>query len=212
MQAITVLAAGQGVVAAELLRGAAVDVVGLLALIGLYSRRHTGRELLMVYTCFNVGLFAALSEITSGKFPAGVGFGLFGVLSIIRLRSRSFSNAEIGYFFLALVLALVNGLPGRGLLLSTALSAAVLVAVGFADHPSLHPTLHTARVTLDRVYPDSGRLRDAVRSVLAGEIVEVSVLEIDTVRDITRVAVRYRRDDGSAVSELAAVEAEESQR
>ncbi|HEX8344947.1 MAG TPA: hypothetical protein VF657_09410 [Actinoplanes sp.] len=29
---------------------------------GLYARRHSGRELLMVYVCFNVGLFAALTS------------------------------------------------------------------------------------------------------------------------------------------------------
>jgi Domain of unknown function (DUF4956) len=212
VQGIVVLAAGQGVVASELIRGAATDVVGLLVLIWLYSRRHSGRELLMVYTCFNIGLFAALAEITSGKFPAGVGFGLFGVLSIIRLRSRSFSNAEIGYFFLALVLALVNGLPGRDPALALALSAAVLVAVGFADHPSLHPTVHTTRLTLDRAYSDSVGLRDAVRSLIGGEVVEVSVVEVDAVRDTTRVAVRYRRDDGSPVAELVPLDAESSDR
>jgi hypothetical protein len=29
---------------------------------GLYARRHSGRELLMVYVRFNVGLFAALTS------------------------------------------------------------------------------------------------------------------------------------------------------
>ena len=37
----------------------------------------------------------------------GVGFGLFAVLSIVRLRSEPFSNRELAYFFVALVLALV---------------------------------------------------------------------------------------------------------
>src|SRR3982751_5729989 len=112
--------AGRGPLdAADLLVRAAVDVVALLALTaGLYARRHSGRELLMVYVCFNIGLFAALTMITTGKFPAGVGFGLFGVLSIIRLRSQTFSTAEMGYFFLALVIALVDGLSGRDVILS----------------------------------------------------------------------------------------------
>lgn len=188
----------------ELLRGAAVDLVALLALNGLYARRHTGRELLMVYTCFNVGLFAALTQITAGSFPAGVGFGLFGVLSIIRLRSRAFSSAEIGYFFVALVLALVNGLGDRGAVLPLLLSVGLLVAVLLADHPSLHPTVQIARVTLDRAYPDGDGLRDAVAAQIGADVLELTVLEIDAVRDTTRVAVRYRRPDGSAVSELDA--------
>ena len=201
MPTLDVLSLGSAA-APELLRGAAADAVGLLLLNGLYSRRHSGRELLMVYTCFNVGLFAALTAITNGDFPAGVGFGLFGVLSIIRLRSRAFSSAEIGYFFLALVLALVNGLPGRDLPVSLGLTVAVLVAVYFADHPSLHPTVHTVQVTLDRAYADDVLLRAAVGEQLRAEVVEVTVLEIDAVRETTRVVARYRRPDGSPASDL----------
>lgn len=203
MSGTLVLAAGSSVAVPELLSHAAIDVIALLILAGgLYSRRHSGRELLMVYTCFNIGLFVALTGITGGKFPAGVGFGLFGVLSIIRLRSQAFSNAEIGYFFLALVLALVNGLPGRGIALPAALSAGLLLAVYFADHPALHPTLHTARVTLDRAFPVSLELRDAVAARLGAEVVELRVLDLDAVRDTTRVAVRYRRGDGAPAADF----------
>ena len=192
VQEALVLAAVGSIRYPELLGHATVDIVALLVLTGgLYSRRHSGRELLMVYTCFNVGLFAALIEITSGKFPAGVGFGLFGVLSIIRLRSTAFSNAEIGYFFLALVLALVNGLPGRGLLQPALLSAALLLAVYFGDHPALHPTLHTARVTLDVAYTDSPALKDAVAAKLGVQVVELRVLELDA----QPLAERGRRED-----------------
>src|SRR4051794_28555068 len=205
LQDVVLAAASPGPLGAgDLLVRAAVDVVALLGLTaGLYARRHSGRELLMVYVCFNIGLFAALTMITTGKFPAGVGFGLFGVLSIIRLRSQTFSTAEIGYFFLALVLSLVNGLSGRNLVLSVALSAALLIAVYLADHPALHPTVHTARLTLARAYPDSPELRRAAEERLGGPVVELKVLEIDDVRDTTRVAVRYRRPDGSPSVEFA---------
>ncbi|MCW2605466.1 MAG: hypothetical protein JWO60_159 [Frankiales bacterium] len=187
----------------ELPGHAAVDAVALLLLVGgLYARRHAGRELLMVYTCFNVGLFAALVAITSGDFPAGVGFGLFGVLSIIRLRSQTFSPGEVGYFFVALVLALVNGLPERGLLLPAALSGALLVAVFLADHPALHPPVATARVVLDRAYRDDDLLRAAVAERLGAQIVDVQLLEVDDVRETTQVAVRYLRPDGTAPADL----------
>jgi hypothetical protein len=35
----------------------------------------------LVLTALNIGLFAAMSAISAGKFPTGVGFGLFGILS-----------------------------------------------------------------------------------------------------------------------------------
>ena len=189
---------------ADVLGHAAVDVCALLALTILYARRHEGRELMMVYVCFNVGLFAALVAITAGHFPAGVGFGLFGVLSIIRLRSQPFTTAQIGYFFLVLVLALVNGLSGRDLALSAALSAALLVTVYLADHPAMHPTVHTTRLVLDRAYGDSAELRVAAARRVEGHLVDVRITEVDEVRDVTRVVVRYRRLDGAPVSDFAA--------
>jgi hypothetical protein len=189
---------------ADVLAHAAVDVCALLALTILYARRHEGRELMMVYVCFNVGLFAALVSITAGHFPAGVGFGLFGVLSIIRLRSQPFTTAQIGYFFLVLVLALVNGLSGRALVLSAVLSAALLATVYLADHPAMHPTVHTTRLVLDRAYGDSAELRAAVAHRVEGTIVDVQVSEVDEVRDTTRVSVRYRRLDGAPVGDFGA--------
>jgi len=190
--------------APDLLLRATIDVVSLLALTaGLYARRHSGRELLMVYVCFNVGLFAALTMITTGMFPAGVGFGLFGVLSIIRLRSQAFSTAEIGYFFLALVLALVDGLSGRDLVLSVTLSAVLLIAVYIADHPGLHPKVHTARLTLSRAYPDSHELHRAAEERLGVTVLDLEVLQIDDVHDTTQVAVRYKRLDGTPRADFA---------
>lgn len=189
----------------DLLPRAALDVVALLVLTaGLYVRRHAARELLMVFASFNLGLFAALSAITDGDFPAGVGFGLFGVLSIVRLRSQEFSPAEVAYFFLSLVLALVTGLPDRDLVLAATLCAALLLAVFLADHPALHPDLTSARLVLDRAYRDDEVLHRAVTERLGGEVVEVRLLEVDEVRDTTRVVARYRRPGGRRSAEVAA--------
>ncbi len=60
-----------GVDIAGLLVRTTVDVVALAALVALYVRRHSGRELLMVYVCFNIGLFAALTAITAGQPQRG---------------------------------------------------------------------------------------------------------------------------------------------
>src|SRR5690348_10045571 len=95
-----------------------LDVLAMLLLVGwLYRRRLAAPEMALVFTALNIGLFAAVSSIGSGHFPTGVGFGLFGLLSLVRLRSTAFTLKDVAYTFIALVLALVNGLPGRDLLL-----------------------------------------------------------------------------------------------
>ena len=73
-----------------------VDVVSMLLLVGwLYRRRLAAPEMTLVFTALNIGLFAAVSSIGSGHFPTGVGFGLFGLLSLVRLRSAAFTLKDV---------------------------------------------------------------------------------------------------------------------
>jgi hypothetical protein len=68
----------------------AIDVAAAGALVyGVFLPRHRRMDLVVVYALFNVGVFLALVVIASGEVRMGVGFGLFAVLSIIRLRRCS---------------------------------------------------------------------------------------------------------------------------
>ena len=111
-----------------------VDLVAIVVLThAIYLRRHGRRDLFVVYTMFNVGLFLALVVMTAGSVSVGVGFGLFAVLSIVRLRSEPFSNVELGYFFVALVVALVCGLDLGSPLVAAALAAVAVAAAAVIE-------------------------------------------------------------------------------
>ena len=89
----------------------AVDLAAVLVLVWAYFlRRHSRPDLALAYTSFNPALFAVLVTITRENVSAAVGFGLFGVFWIIRLRSEAFTNTELAYFFAVLALALGDGL------------------------------------------------------------------------------------------------------
>ncbi len=94
----------------------AVDwlAVGLLAL-ALYSPRHRRRDLVVSFLCVNIGVLAMSSVLSSAAIAAGVGLGLFGVLSIILLRSTELEQHEVAHYFSALALGLLAGLaaPAR---------------------------------------------------------------------------------------------------
>lgn len=189
----------QVLASSDVLTGAArlgLDVLGLLVLVGwLYRRRIAAPEMALVFTALNVGLLAALNAITAGHFPAGVGFGLFGLLSLVRLRSAAFTLKDVAYTFVALVLALVNGLPERGLALPAALDVVLLVAVWLVDDSRRRPPSRVLRLTLDRVFGDLGSVTAEVRRRL--DVVPLSVVidDVDLVRETTRVSVRYAVDD-----------------
>lgn len=172
---------------------AGLDLGSIALLAGaLFYRRHRRQDLFAVYLAFNVGLFAVLTFLTDSSISLGVGFGVFGVLSIIRLRSEAYDNIEIAYFFLALALALVNALPGRPLLLSVALDVAIMLTMLMADSPKLVSKTKTCQVTLDRVYDDEMSLRIDLEHRLRATLDSVSVIMVDYVRETTAVDVRYR--------------------
>ena len=169
-----------------------VDLVAITLLThAIYLRRHGRRDLFVVYTMFNVGLFLALVVMTAGSVSVGVGFGLFAVLSIVRLRSEPFSNVELGYFFVALVVALVCGLDLGTPLVAAGLAAVAVGAAAAIDHPRLVRHSKRTELVLEVVFADEDALRRHVEERLNADVSELSVIELDYVRDITRVAVRY---------------------
>lgn len=171
-----------------------LDLVAVCLLtFAVYYPRHRRRDLVPAYLALNFGLFtvvAALAE-TGGNGGTALGFGLFGVLSIIRLRSDAVQHEEVAYYFTTLVLGLVCGLPHLDLGLAAALSGILLLVVYGADHPKLFARSRRTLVTLDAVHADPAALRaDLARRL--GEPLHWTVMEVDYVRDLTVVDVRYR--------------------
>jgi hypothetical protein len=177
----------------------AIDVVAVGALVyGLFYPRHRRMDLVVVYALFNVGVFLALSVIVAGELSMGVGFGLFAVLSIVRLRSEPFSNRELAYFFVALVIGLVCALDIGHPAYAGLLAGVALLAAWAIDHPRLSRPSRRLEVMLERVLGDDQALREHLCERLRAPVLEVTVHEIDYVRETMRVEVRLGppREDG----------------
>ena len=157
--------------------GLAIDLVAIAALVyGLFYPRHRRMDLVVVYALFNVGVFLALSVIVAGEVSMGVGFGLFAVLSIVRLRSEPFSNRELAYFFVALVIGLVCALDVGHPAYAGLLAGVALLAAWAIDHPRLSRPSRRLEVTLERVFADDEALREHLRERLRAPVLDVTVL------------------------------------
>jgi len=92
----------------------AADLTALTVLVGaLYAPRHSRKDLMAAYIGVNVGVLAVTLLLSTASVAAGLGLGLFGVLSIIRLRSTELAQHEVAYFFAALALGLLGGIKGK---------------------------------------------------------------------------------------------------
>ena len=118
------------------------DIVAVSVLtFGLYFRRHRRRELVVALLGVNVGVMAVTIALMEADPTLGLGLGLFGVLSIIRLRSSELGQAEVAYYFAALALGLLGGLQSG----PAALAPALMLA------PPLRSTFSVPPVTCRRV-------------------------------------------------------------
>ncbi|RVX47703.1 uncharacterized protein DUF4956 [Nonomuraea polychroma] len=172
--------------------GLAMDLVAIVLLAyGIYYRRHHRRDLLFAYVALNVGIFAVVSLLLVQRVDIAVGFGLFGLLSIIRLRSSEITQQEIAYYFVAIVLGLVNGIAAAMPLTALTLNGVLLAVMYVADHRGLLGRTRQQLVTLDVVHADPELLKADLESRLRARVLQAMVTQVDYVRDVTVVDVRY---------------------
>ncbi len=170
----------------------AADLVAIVVMtFGMYLRRHGRRDLVVSYLGINVGVLAVATALSSSAAGVGFGLGLFGVLSIIRLRSTELSQHEVAYYFSALALGLIAGLGVEPMWLSLSLMALILVVLFIGDNPRVLRSYRQQTVILDQAIADPAALNARLEEVLGGTVHTVIVQLIDLVNDKTQVDVRF---------------------
>jgi hypothetical protein len=170
-----------------------VDLAAISVVASIYFHRHQRRDLLLAYVALNSGVLAVTVMLASAPVSAGLGLGLFGILSIIRLRSDSITQEEIAYYFIALALGLITGLHPISIQAVAGLSALLVGVMFVADHPLLFSRARHLLLTIDAAIPDESDLHRDIEERLGVEVRRLIVQEIDFVRDVTVVDVRCRR-------------------
>jgi hypothetical protein len=170
----------------------AADLVAISVLVfGLFLPRHHRPELIVALLTANVGVLAVASALTTSTIGAGLGLGLFGILSIIRLRSEELTQSEIAYYFAALTLGLLGGLDQTPSWVDLALMGAVLAAVAIGDSRRLGRRPRAQQILLDRAHTDQSALVASLEGLLGGTVLSTKVLRTDLVNDTTLVDVRF---------------------
>ncbi|MCU0491456.1 MAG: DUF4956 domain-containing protein [Chloroflexaceae bacterium] len=167
----------------------------------LYFRRHSRRDLLMAYATINVGLFLVMTIFSLYDAGIGIGFGLFAILSIIRIRSEEFSTTELSYVFSILAIALINSfgidpqIPSVvEILFLVLLNAIAILVIYFMDHPHFLRTVGRQQITLDTIHSNEHDLRADLERRLNVRVLDYAIAHVDYVREITVLNVRYANE------------------
>lgn len=170
------------------------DVIAVTVLtFGLYFRRHRRRDLVVAFLSINVGVLAVASSLSTGSIDAGLGLGLFGVLSIIRLRSTEIEQHEVAYYFSALALGILGGIQNSTIWLPPALMALILLALYVGDHPALLRRYDRRTLVLDGAMTDPTVLVARLEQILGARVHGITVQRLDLVNDTTCVDVRFEQ-------------------
>ncbi|NHC24317.1 DUF4956 domain-containing protein [Nocardioides sp. IC4_145] len=175
-----------------LLAGADLAAVLVLAL-AVYFPRHRRGDLVTAFVAVNVGVLAVTVALSSSAATIGLGLGLFGVLSIIRLRSAELGQHEIAYYFTSLALGLLGGLGAGGPWLAIFLMGLLVMAVAVADSGLLQRGARQQIVVLDSAITDEAALVERLELTLGARVHRAVPLRVDLVNDSTTVDVRYAR-------------------
>lgn len=171
----------------EFLLHLGIDLVFVAILLYAFFRRHRRRDLVMSFACFNVGFVVVLGVIFSIEIGLAVAFGLFAILSIVRLRSEPYNNIELGYYFVALALALVNGMHLDDVPFVLLLNVVLVLTTLAMDRPTFVEGTERRVVTLDAAYPDAESAHAALSERMRAEVIDVAISEVDYVRETTRL-------------------------
>lgn len=189
----------------------AADLVAIAILVfGLYFPRHRRKDLVVAFLAINIGVLAVTQALASVSISAGLGLGLFGVLSIIRLRSREMEQSEVAYYFAALVLGLLGGFPVDPMWLNIALMGALVAVIAVADHPGLFRRYDAQEIKLDRAFTDEAALTAHLEQLLDAKVHKIGAVRADLVADTTVVDVRFERGQRTFAADATPLDLEAS--
>lgn len=168
---------------------------------GVYFVRHRRRDMLIAYVALNVGVMAVALVLAAAPVAAGFGLGLFGVLSIIRLRSSALTQEEVAYYFASLALGLMCGMTPQPAWIAPVVGTMLVAVMYVADHPRLYARHRQQTVTLDQAITDERALTRRLQEMLGADVQRAIVISTDLVNDTTVVDVRYRLGGDDAAPE-----------
>ncbi len=183
------------------LHSLAIDLATILVMaLAIYYRRHGRSDLVLAFVALNVGLFAIGTLIVNqSQIGVGFGFGLFALLSIVRLRSDEIAHEEVAYYVVALVLGLLNGMAFHDRWLVNLLNVTVLAVMFLLDNSYVLPRSRRQIVTLDTVHSTEADLRADLEERMNCKVLHVIVRQVDYVREVTVLDLRMRpRTDRAA--------------
>ena len=170
-------------------------VVVLLAFV-LFYRRHRDRDMAIAIAAINITLWALTGALASYTLSLGVGFALFAVISVIRLRSSTASWVSMAYLMVGLGSGLIIGLTGFSLVEKIEYAGFMVLVMAVVDSRYfLRRDLDDSKlsITLEGTDIEPVSLKQRVEAILNVNTIDIKVRAVTLAPAATKVDVTYRK-------------------
>ncbi|MCX6486172.1 MAG: DUF4956 domain-containing protein [Rhodoluna sp.] len=175
--------------------GVDLVVVVLLAFV-LFYRRHRDREMAIAIASINITLWALTGALASYTLSLGVGFALFAVISIIRLRSSTATWISMAYLMVGLGSGLIIGLTGFNLWEKVEYATFLVAVMAVVDSKYFlrgQRDDEKTSLSFEGTNLDPDYLKSRVEEVLNVDAVSIKVRAVSLAPESTKLDIVYRK-------------------
>lgn len=165
----------------------------------VYYKRYHDKKGFVAFMLFNIFLFTVVFFLIRNDAVVSLGFAIFGILSLIRLRSNTYTKIEITYYFLAMSIAVLNGMVvTEHIPVMIAVNVLLLGCVYVFDHPALFSHSHqTILYKLDSIPPgilhNPEQTKESLSTILSTTVTDYEIIEIDAIKDSVQLHITYQK-------------------
>ena len=172
-------------------------VVAVFIVRFIYYPMKQSKNFVFTFIAFNTAVYFVMSVLTSAELSIGVGFGLFGLFSILRYRTNTMPTREMTYLFIIIALPVMNSILMANGLWSALLLAntAVVATLYILEHEwGFHYEL-SQQITYERIElikPENYELLLEDLCIRTGlDVKRCEVSKINFLRDTAEVKIYY---------------------
>jgi hypothetical protein len=85
-------------------------IVAVIIVRFIYYPQKQNKNYVFTFLAFNTAVYFVMSVLTNVELGIGVGFGLFGLFSLLRYRTNTMPSREMTYLFIVIALPVMNSI------------------------------------------------------------------------------------------------------
>ncbi len=172
----------------------------------IYFRLRKNRDYLFTLFVFNLVVFFVCYMLDSAEVSIGVAFGIFAIFSILRYRTTTIPIKEMTYMFIAISVAIINGLSNGEIkfIMQIFINITMIVITVMLEKAWVKNELRQNIIyeKIDLIKPENhGKLLLDLKMRTGLDIHRFEIGQIDFLRDVAKIRVYYYDTEHKGFSE-----------